>query len=151
MSRKPTKNNKLKELFLNRTGIVAICFCLIFGGLGGYLIRSSFAASANYGCAPNTYSQGSSGTCVKVIQEIINQVVSSTLPHPGMHSLNVDGDYGPLTFSDVKLLQKDTGFPASEQDGTVGPYTWDHALCRDVSVLGPLWLNSQANCQRYEE
>jgi|SRR5580700_4612839 hypothetical protein len=146
------RTNHLRDRLLNRTVIAALLFCLVFGGVGGYLVRSSFAD--DFSCAPNTYEEGSEGVCVKVIQEIVNQAVASNLPHSGAYKLTVDGDYGPLTAKAVLELQRDTvrdGYPSNEIDGVAGPNTWHYTLCWFVNLTGPLWLNNQANCQKYDE
>lgn len=85
---------------------------------GGYLFYKGSHASG-VPCVRQTFSQGSSGQCVKDIQTLSNfkSIVSP--------KLTVDGSFGPKTRIGVTQVQLASGYSI---DGIVGPKTWG-ALC----------------------
>lgn len=68
-------------------------------------------------CSKRTFARGSSGDCVKRIQQAINATV--------------DGDFGPQTerllikFQNAKIAEGSLTLTNDEPLGTVGPATWD--------------------------
>jgi hypothetical protein len=115
--------------------IAPILAILTVGAIGSYMLTHSNAAT----CRDYTYRQGSSGTCVRNIQGMINYVsylYNGTL-------LTVDGSFGPKTVEAVKRFQsigvqianRDARIPAVTSDGVVGPKTWDK-LCKTNLVFG---------------
>lgn len=61
--------------------------------------------------------QGSSGKAVRALQTLLKDKFH--------YSLDVDGDFGPITTKKVKAFQKARGIG---QDGVVGPKTWDRLI-----------------------
>jgi peptidoglycan hydrolase-like protein with peptidoglycan-binding domain len=112
---------------------IVAAFVLVFVGLGTWFVSRSQASSI---CVYQTYSQGSSGTCVKAIQSIVDGsrvgVILKTCPYGGLSYTcsggYYDGIFGPKTTYGVKRFQYYFGL---RQDGIVGPATWAK-LCRNA-------------------
>lgn len=75
-------------------------------------------------CVQSTWRYGNSGPCVSNIQQLLNYE-GDYFRYANWSHLNVDGQFGPLTKSQVKAFQAFTG---NQQDGIVGPHTWG-SLC----------------------
>lgn len=71
------------------------------------------ASSTLIGCAAQTLRQGSQGTCVKVLQQRLNQLDNA--------GLALDGVFGPLTAAAVKQFQANQG---ATVNGIVGSQDW---------------------------
>lgn len=97
--------------------VVLLLFVAVISSVGTYFLTSSKAATT---CRSRTFSQGSSGNCVRDIQYIADAQVS------GIKWF--DGQYGPNTYAVVKSFQRNSGLSA---DGIVGPKTWGK-LCTDA-------------------
>jgi len=145
--KKSAKNNKNQpKVFtairrLSRTAQISIAavFVLVFGGIGTYLITQSYAAS---NCTSYNYRYGSSGTCVKYIQQIQNGL-SKALAGEKKHGytisgsqLDADGAFGTLTKSKVVRYQHYAGLSA---DGIVGVKTWT-SMCSTIGTIHKLKL-----------
>ncbi len=141
MSRQSNKNN-LKRLLFNRTAITAMVFCLIFGAIGGHFIDSGHADS--YACsneisAGTVFENGSEGSCVVYLQEMLNGIrayaavegpgAGRAVYHGDSTHLTPDGDFGPLTEASVKAFQVWQGLSV---DGVVGRATWGR-VCGDTA------------------
>ncbi len=116
---------KVGKLKFDKTLLAVIAVVVV--AAGGYLFyQASHAAT----CNQITFRQGSSGTCVKSIQTILNgiryryntSVYSQGVDYP---ALAVDGKYGSSTAFTVGAFQKWTTVTV---DGVVGPKTWNN-LC----------------------
>lgn len=83
------------------------------------------AANAASGCVTSQFRQGSTGNCVKYIQQI--------------QAIQADGIFGPATKKNIVAFQRLTGLTA---DGIVGKNTWA-MLCRPLD--GPSWSAAQKN------
>lgn len=104
-----------------RKWVTLVIFVLIFGGIGTYLLRESYALSTSIShCTGNNWGASkTTGQCVKDIQRILNGV-------GGTYSVgSVDGIYGTKTKTGVKNFQSFWGLG---NDGVVGPKTWER-LC----------------------
>ncbi len=106
---------------LNRKGFSHVemaIVVLVVAALGfvGYRVLSN-TSHAGTNCKGNTYSQGSSGQCVKDIQTLVGALNKT--------SVTADGSFGPMTANAVKSFQLSRG---GAQDGIVGPNTWS-LLC----------------------
>ena len=88
-------------------------------------------------CYTQTWAQGSSGQCVKDIQNLLNYDVYQTNTS---QYLVVDGDYGSYTAAAVKLEQNNNGLT---QSGTVDAQTWPY-VCTPGSGTVPSWYTSAA-------
>lgn len=73
---------------------------------------------------------GSTGQNVILVQQAINRLAHSI---PAIPSLNVDGNFGPLTQNAVMAFQRTFGLTV---DGVVGPITWNR-LFREYLDLQP--------------
>lgn len=80
-------------------------------------ITSSSAADWGNNC---TVSEGNISNFVNAIQELLNAYDGGVCG-----GLMVDGNFGQLTFNAVKCFQRHAGFSTNEQDGIVGPMTWN--------------------------
>jgi peptidoglycan hydrolase-like protein with peptidoglycan-binding domain len=90
-------------------------------------------------CKSYAFRYGSSGTCVKYIQRILNGTI------PKQSGLRVDGSYGPSTANVVRRFQS---YSHIASDGVVGPTTWKH-LCSAYPVLTDAQTAQQlAGCGR---
>jgi peptidoglycan hydrolase-like protein with peptidoglycan-binding domain len=94
---------------LNNNGFehitLIVAFVAVFAIAGvAYLVSSSAAGQ----CNKRTFSVGSKGPCVEVIQDTVK-----ASPY--------DGKFGSKTAAKVKVFQRNRGLPA---DGVVGPSTW---------------------------
>lgn len=97
----------------------AALFALVFGGIGGYMIRGSHAATD--GCVYNVYSTGLQHQyvhCVQDLQYVLDNWHATTTYG---HHINQDGYYGSDTKSEVVQFQK---FAKISQDGVAGNNTW---------------------------
>ena len=110
-------NNKLSSRFIFP---VIAAFVIASVGVGSYLVATGSAAT----CRSVTFGQGSSGTCVKYIQTIVNSFEGG---------LAVDGQYGPKTANAVRLFQSRWH---DGVDGIVGPQTWGcfSLFCQNLAV-----------------
>jgi peptidoglycan hydrolase-like protein with peptidoglycan-binding domain len=113
------------EVSLNifrKAGLVAFAAACVVSTLATAIpanAASTSAPRAASGCVTNIYRQGSSGTCVKYIQQLAY--------------VSADGVFGPNTRNAVVRFQRNQGITA---DGIVGRTTWLH-LC--VPGDGPYW------------
>jgi zinc D-Ala-D-Ala carboxypeptidase len=104
---------------LNQKGhshlIVPLAVMVMVGGIGTYVLTQSHAST----CNSLTFRQGSSGTCVRYIQQLVNW--QNQHNSYGSTQLTVDGSFGAKTKSAVIADQKQFGLAA---DGIVGKQTW---------------------------
>lgn len=87
--------------------------------------------SSASGCVTKTLRQGSTGTCVRYVQQILG-------------NLTVDGIYGSATRANV--LRYQNSLSGMAVDGIVGPVTWRY-ICTPLD--GPSWSSVQkaAGCR----
>jgi peptidoglycan hydrolase-like protein with peptidoglycan-binding domain len=112
------------------TGFHAFVVIALVTIAGSVLLLTTHAAA----CNSATFSQGSSGQCVKNIQMILNGMkdYSASLPWPftpiGGSYLTVDGSFGPKTKAQVMdfqlALDQVPVLAGMKVDGIVGPQTW---------------------------
>ncbi len=90
--------------------------------VGAAIITSTLVMPASVSAAPDypyycpthpTLRQGSTGTCVKRVQHLLNQNINA--------GLTVDGQFGSVTYSKVRAFESRAGIIV---DGIVGPQTW---------------------------
>ncbi len=90
--------------------------------IGAAIITSTLVIPTSVSAAPDypyycpthpTLRQGSTGTCVKRVQHLLNQHINA--------GLSVDGQFGSYTYTKVRALESRTGITV---DGVVGPETW---------------------------
>lgn len=105
--------------------ILPVLVIVVVAAIGVYLFGRSNAAS----CTSYTYSQGSKGTCVKYIQQLVNYQNKGN-PY-GSTQITADGDFGPKTKSAVVATQKQFRLSA---DGIVGPKTWKEICSPHMSM-----------------
>jgi hypothetical protein len=100
---------------------------------GGVAIKLQSDASGCYGV---TFVYGSSGRCVRDIQQLINWA-------PYGPKLTVDGKYDASTKTAVQNYQKPMGLTA---DGVVGPKTWK-LICQPQTgpSVPPSWPRAAAH------
>lgn len=100
--------------------ILPVLALLLVGALGVATMNLSSAASKTFtlaSCKTKTLRKGSSGSCVKVLQKIINKTRSNDIA--------TDGLFGSGTKSAVITFQKSSKYGgAIGADGVVGPKTW---------------------------
>ncbi|MFB9650127.1 peptidoglycan-binding domain-containing protein [Curtobacterium pusillum] len=106
---------------LIRIGLTAVATA----GVIGMSLGTASAANAASGCVTSQFRQGSTGNCVKYIQQI--------------QALPADGIFGPQTKQNIVNFQRSAGLVA---DGIVGANTWKY-LC--VPLDGPSWSTAQKN------
>ena len=91
---------------------------------------ASASAAPPPGCVQHVFAEGSSGSCVRWIQQAVN--FNNTAYH--WHGpVRVDGSYGPATRSAVTAFQKGCdkafylypGRAGYMSGGVVGRYTWN--------------------------
>lgn len=80
-----------------------------------YVVTSPFSCSTN-----PTLASGSTGDCVKAVQNTLNSWMIRTNAAGGQ-LMTVSGSYGSVTVSDLKLFQKANGLP---ETGKVDSETW---------------------------
>jgi len=145
---------KLSRIKLNARGfsthiVIPVLAVVAIAGIGTYTLTRSHAATPpvitnlfGYTCSATgnvapTLRQGSTGSCVKVLQTGLNNYnqVNNFFSHRiviGM--LTVDGQFGPQTTNAVKYFQSRHGLAS---DGIVGPATWTAFLRSCVTLNGP--------------
>lgn len=101
-----------------QNAIIIAVFILAFGGIGGWTLRNSFAATS---CVANTYRQGSYGHCVSDIQFML-----------------VNAHYAG------KDCYGDSLSGIQPQDQSFGPKTAHHVYCFQI-YYGNLIGNSVVN------
>ena len=105
--------------------LIVIVVIVALGFVGFRIMKTSQAGNTcsgqNFGFYNESRGYGSSGACVKDIQQLVNSLSGS--------KLTVDGLYGPLTKTAVLNFQK-TAFAkdSTQWDGIVGAKTWSK-LC----------------------
>src|SRR5687767_3444559 len=83
-----------------------------------------------YGCHTKVLKYNSYGTCVKLLQRMLNSA-NDAWRYSGEARLVVDGDFGPATDRKTIAYQKSVRlYP----DGDVGKNTWTR-LCADVKLV----------------
>jgi peptidoglycan hydrolase-like protein with peptidoglycan-binding domain len=89
-------------------------------------LTASGAANAAGTCTSYTYRVGDSATCVRYIQQMVNDY-----PFTGVATLSTDGSFGAKTKAGVQAVQRDAfsdvklgAVKAITADGIVGPNTW---------------------------
>ena len=78
--------------------------------------------------------QGSSGAAVTDLQTLLSN-------YGYLSSDGIDGDFGPITEDAVKLFQTVNGL---DNDGIVGPLTWETLLGNPIALPGPLRATSNS-------
>jgi len=121
---------------LNQRGIahwiLPVVAVLLVGIVGGMVVARSHANT----CVQSSYRRGSSGQCVRNIQNMMNVVTKDYASQDGYaycsdprrvsgNQIAADGSFGPATEAKVKNYQYWT---CLSQDGVVGPKTWE-AIC----------------------
>jgi len=81
-------------------------------------------------CDQMYFSWGSSGQCVWYIQDMLN-IEGNWFKWPLWNKLTTDGQFGPLTYNQVRAFQ---AFNGIAQDGIVGPNTWSR-LCQRAAQI----------------
>lgn len=108
--------HKLNKLSKNQFGfghhiILPLVLIVVVGIIGVYLTTRINAAT----CISSTFSYGSSGTCVKYIQQLANGISATGA------TISVDGAFQGGTRTKVKAVQTKYSLTA---DGIVGSNTW---------------------------
>lgn len=88
-------------------------------------------------CYAQTWKQGSSGQCVKDIQNLLNYDLYKT---NSSQYLVLDGSYGSYTTAAVKQEQKNSGITVN---GSVNAQTWPY-VCTSGTGTVPSWYTSAA-------
>ncbi len=101
----------------------ALATGLLAGGLAAATAPNADAAT----CYQSMWRMGSSGTCVKYIQQLVNYFQRGPV-------LTVDGAFGPKTDGAVRATQQIFG---AKVDGIVGPQTW-LIICAPQAGPGPI-------------
>lgn len=134
------KQNTSKLKDNKRTMMIALVGAVVvFGAVGAWLLASSSAAAK---CVnnPPIEKRGSSGRCVRVIQEMLNLTNGA--------GLSIDGSFGPRTEAAVRAFQAKTGI---KQDGQVGPQTWGRLCPANASSPGSGRQTAERNLDRYSQ
>ena len=127
--------------------VAAVVGVLALGGIGYSIYSASTMDSVGAGgCVSHTYKSGSSGSCVKYIQELTNNAIKRASLNKGsryassfggLSNLTADSRFGEKTKSAITTFQKyvsvsKTGKSNSYQTlsatGNVDTMTW-YALC----------------------
>lgn len=125
-------SNLFRDRFWHKSILIAVIFAFIFGGLGGYYLKSGQAATYCVDETLQRYDYEGASSCVADLQLILNNWNTSSA-HFGsrFQPLTKDGDYGNQTYSFVEGFQEwqHLGAPANPAyrltvDGVVGPNTW---------------------------
>ncbi len=114
---------------------VMVAFAVVFALVGGLVWHGSRAASLH--CVDQTFSEGSSGQCVKDIQSMLNYKIYYTA---SSSYIPMDGAFSSITKSRVSTFQNDVKhgkhYPQGAEiqnwqylhainvTGTVNPQTW---------------------------
>lgn len=136
-----------KSLSKRQLGIIGVALLLLLSA-GGYFALQYYnntkADAAS--CVSRTFKRGSTGTCVKYIQTILNSLIATKAGNPpsssfyqamsGLTKLSVDGSFGTRTETAVKAYQRNVKVAKSASstpvslsaDGIVGSLTWQ-GLC----------------------
>lgn len=117
----------LKQIKIASFAVVAIVAAAV--GLAG--MQAKPAAAANAGCTNYTWDLkwGSTGTCVRYLQRILNGL-NASIGYSNVW-LDVDGRFGYWTDSQVRAFQRQTGYLSA--DGRVGQKTWS-SLCWNIAT-----------------
>lgn len=124
VSSRRNKKTKLSTVINNiwrgkHKPIIIVCFMLIFGGLGAYLLQRSHASPTSeyyfdHGCATfPTLRPGNTGSCVWKLQTVLR--------YRWGHQLDINGSFDANTKFQVQCFQSQQGIT---QDGIVGSITW---------------------------
>jgi hypothetical protein len=116
--------------------VVPVIVIVAVAAIGSYVLGIDHAATTCYG-TPGGFGEGSSGQCVADIQNLLNYDLLASKTH-----LTVDGDFGSLTQTAVKLEQKNSGLT---QDGIVGPKTWPHVCEAGYGPAPSSYTNAAKN------
>jgi hypothetical protein len=146
-SAKPTNKFNLYNMMSKGYALPALVM-LVFGGIGGYYLASSHAATTtscftyakqNHGFwSGQGYQTHNSfqGNCVHDIQTIVNFQLYGYRYSTNGSRIGTDGQYGPQTANAVMTMQryyKGHGFPSVTVDGAAGIQTFSDMLCREQS------------------
>ncbi|HEU5187860.1 MAG TPA: peptidoglycan-binding domain-containing protein [Candidatus Saccharimonadales bacterium] len=134
------KQNTSKLKDNKRTMIIALVGAVVvFGAVGAWLLASSSAVAK---CVKNPpiEKRGSSGRCVRIVQEMLNLTNGA--------GLAVDGSFGPKTEAAVRAFQAKTGI---KQDGQVGLETWGRLCPANASSPGSGKQTTERNIERYSQ
>ena len=85
-------------------------------------------------CRQSLWGIGSSGSCVKDIQSMLN-IEGNDIRWNNWSNLSADGQFGPLTKGQVQAFQAWSGL---QQDGIVGPNTWGELCSTSLIVVDDL-------------
>jgi peptidoglycan hydrolase-like protein with peptidoglycan-binding domain len=112
---------------IRRLAVPAIVLGAVVATFGTSAVANAAPVStkAASGCVTSQFRQGSTGNCVKYIQQI--------------QAITADGIFGPATRANIVAFQRGYGLTA---DGIVGKNTWRY-LC--VPLDGPSWSAAQKN------
>ena len=110
---------------------VALLGLLVLLGLGTFAYDQIGGSVMGSSCTSKQYRRGSSGTCVKHIQTLVNA--------SGAANLALDSSFGPATEKGVRAFQSARKIGV---DGIVGPITWSN-LC---TVSGNAATKKSAGC-----
>lgn len=123
---------------------LAVLFVFVFGGLGTYLLLSSFAAT---GCVTTTWRLNAAkpymkGSCVSNAQQMLTS--------NGISTKGTDGVYGPSTKAAVLAFQKRSNNSDLSKNGVLNPKTWSR-LCTRLKTYSPsnegVKAGSKAGCR----
>lgn len=112
----------------NQSIVLGLVFVAIVGSAGAYWVSSSRAFTPCINQWP--YGQGSSGSCVRVIQDVTYDVgyyQSATGgyfkygPKSDLNTKYIDSSFGPITARQVENYQR---WKNIRIDGVVGRQTW---------------------------
>lgn len=111
--------SKKKGLNRKQWSVIAVVGVVVLA-IGGYLGLQAYQNSTSdaASCVSKTFKQGSSGSCVKYIQTLVNYKAKAG---QGGSKVTVDGAFGSKTVAAVKAFQKHWSLNV---DGTVGKKTW---------------------------
>lgn len=133
--RTPTSHRQKPRSRYGRVRRVAVATASMFALVFGFQVVMAPEPAEAANCTSSMYRQGSSGTCVRHIQTIVNASGVSA-------KITVDGIWGPKTTTGVKAFQKNRKIA---QDAIVGPNTWK-ALCA-VTQNAAKTAQSSAACK----
>lgn len=122
-SSKVIAGDKKSLSVFQRNVIVAVAAIVVIAA-GFFVVQTYQDSQTNAAsCVSKTYKKGSSGTCVKYIQILMNYKAGKSTPKAA--KVTADGSYGAKTETAMKAFQKYWGLTA---DGIVGKKTWA-SLC----------------------
>jgi hypothetical protein len=119
--------------FFKKEVLIAVVFALIFGGVGGYLVKGSHAEGA--GCVTETFKNNSYfintyEPCVNDAQGMLNSMHYASGVTP---LISTDGYFGPQTEGAVRDFQN-AFMERSEVTGVMNPVTWN-SLCSYDNIV----------------